>query len=107
MKTAEEILAKHFNCEEYDLPITIGGDLFSGSKRWENFTKLLNAIDDYANQKQPEAKPKDADEFDNYIGEARDQFVVAVENQEWDVKLRTEAEDLLIAFDQMRERLRR
>jgi hypothetical protein len=43
--------------------------------------------------------------FIDYILEARDQFVRAINEQQWDTALRTEAENILIAYDQMRERL--
>jgi hypothetical protein len=45
-------------------------------------------------------------EFEKFISEARDQFVRKVNEQEWDTQLRMEAENLLVAYDQMRERLR-
>lgn len=48
----------------------------------------------------------DAEEFAQYTMEARNSFVASIEEQEWNTKLRTAAEDLLICFDQMRERLK-
>lgn len=45
------------------------------------------------------------EDFKEYMIEARDLFVMEINEQEWNTKLRTSAEDLLICFDQMRERL--
>lgn len=44
--------------------------------------------------------------FDQYLGQARNQFVNAINAQEWNTKMRTEAENLLIAFDQMRAKVK-
>jgi len=43
--------------------------------------------------------------FEEYLGNARSEFIEAVDAQEWNNLLRTEAENILIAYDQMRERL--
>lgn len=43
--------------------------------------------------------------FEDYIKFARNKFVKYINAQEWDNKFRTESEDILIAFDQMREKL--
>lgn len=42
-------------------------------------------------------------DFIKYIAEARSQFVEFINRQEWSNELRTEAENLLIAYDQMKE----
>jgi len=39
--------------------------------------------------------------FENYIDEARSEFVIKVKTQKWNTKMRTAAEDILIAYDQM------
>lgn len=44
--------------------------------------------------------------FEDYMMSAREKFLVDIHNQKWDNKMRTAAEDLLICFDQMRERLK-
>ena len=46
-----------------------------------------------------------AQTFLEYISAAREQFVTAINNQEWNTQMRVEAENLLIAYDQMREKL--
>lgn len=46
-------------------------------------------------------------EFEKYISEARDRFVRKVNEQEWNTQLRMEAENLLTAFDQMREQIKK
>lgn len=61
------------------------------------------AMHSYASSKQ-EGQP-DADNFMMYVMATRDSFVKAIDEQKWDTLLRTKAEDLLICFDQMRERL--
>lgn len=43
--------------------------------------------------------------FKQYLTQARDNFVRAVNEQKWDSALRLEAENLLVAFDQMRDKL--
>lgn len=43
--------------------------------------------------------------FDQFIGNERDTFVKAINEQEWNTQMRTAAESLLIAYDQMRARL--
>lgn len=43
--------------------------------------------------------------FDQFIGNERDAFVKSINEQEWNTQMRTSAESLLIAYDQMRERL--
>lgn len=45
------------------------------------------------------------EEFKQYIKEARYHFVSAVNKTEWNTELRTECENLLIAYDQMAERI--
>lgn len=40
--------------------------------------------------------------FSEYTTEARSKFVGYINKLEWDTKLRTECEDLLIAYDQMK-----
>ncbi len=50
---------------------------------------------------------KDAKEFDSYIQESRDEFVTKFWEQWPDAKERVTAENLLICFDQMRDRLLR
>jgi len=40
--------------------------------------------------------------FSDYTKEARAKFTNYISSLEWNVKLRTECEDLLIAFDQMK-----
>ena len=55
----------------------------------------------------PDESPikEDGEDFDNYIVLARDEFVKEVNKQDWNTKLRMTAENLLIAYDQMRQRL--
>lgn len=48
----------------------------------------------------------DWEEFDKAVGEERDKFVIDVNKQEWNTKLRCSAENILIMYDQMRERLK-
>jgi hypothetical protein len=49
---------------------------------------------------------KDEEEtFEDYMSNAREKFVIDIHNQKWNNAMRTAAEDLLICFDQMRERL--
>lgn len=43
--------------------------------------------------------------FDEYLGEARDRFVRKIREQDWNTPLRTEAENILIAYDQARHKL--
>lgn len=45
------------------------------------------------------------EDFKQYLSEARDRFCKKINEQNWNTELRTEAENILIAFDQMRERL--
>jgi len=44
--------------------------------------------------------------FDEYIKDARDVFVNAVNSQKWNTKMRTASEDILIAYDQLVTELR-
>jgi hypothetical protein len=46
----------------------------------------------------------DEKEFDAYCTEARDAFCNAINGQKWNSGLRTEAENILICFDQLRDR---
>lgn len=48
----------------------------------------------------------DSIEFDKYLSESRECFVRSINIQEWNRKMRTVSESLLIAFDQAQERLR-
>lgn len=48
----------------------------------------------------------DAAEFEDYIGDARDAFVNDVNNQDWNTKMRTASESILICFDQMADRIK-
>jgi len=48
----------------------------------------------------------DAAEFEDYIGNARDAFVNDVNNQDWNTKMRTASESILICFDQMADRIK-
>lgn len=48
---------------------------------------------------------EDNDLFMGYITEARDEFVLTIQQQEWNTEMRTAAEDILIAYDQMKQRL--
>ena len=48
---------------------------------------------------------EDGEDFDNYVVLARDEFVKEVNKQDWNTQLRMTAENLLIAYDQMRQRL--
>ncbi len=43
--------------------------------------------------------------FEDYLREARDEFVVAVNRQDWNTELRVTAENLLNAYDQCRGKL--
>ena len=43
--------------------------------------------------------------FADYMGNARNKFVNAIQQQKWNTELRTSAEDILIAYDQMRKRI--
>lgn len=43
--------------------------------------------------------------FEDFMSNSRDAFVKEINEQEWNTKLRTTAEDILICFDQMRERI--
>lgn len=52
-----------------------------------------------------EKEAKTAQDFDLYIVEARNRFVDKINQQEWRTELRTEAENLLVAYDQMREKI--
>lgn len=51
------------------------------------------------------SKEAEAKDFIQYLSEARDQFVQAINKQQWNTELRTEAENILIAYDQMREKI--
>lgn len=42
--------------------------------------------------------------FEEYLRNARNEFVRMIELQKWDTNLRCAAEDFLIAFDQAREK---
>lgn len=42
--------------------------------------------------------------FEEYLRNARDEFVIEINKQEWSTELRCTAEDFLIAFDQAREK---
>jgi hypothetical protein len=44
--------------------------------------------------------------FDEYLGEARERFVRKIQEQEWNTPLRTEAENILIAYDQARQMIK-
>ena len=44
--------------------------------------------------------------FLEYLQDARKEFVDLINSQEWNAKLRTGCEDLLIAFDQMYDKLK-
>lgn len=54
----------------------------------------------------PAASGKQSDDgtFKEYLSNTRDEFVKEINAQEWNIKLRTTAEDLLIAFDQLRDK---
>lgn len=54
---------------------------------------------------EPTAVKGDDETFEDYMRNTRDRFVIEVREQEWNVKLRVTAEDLLICFDQMRDKL--
>lgn len=54
--------------------------------------------------KRKEESTPEAGSFEQYLSSTRNKFVNAVRNQEWNTELRVEAEDMLIAFDQLRER---
>jgi len=43
--------------------------------------------------------------FADYMGNARNKFVNDIQQQKWNTELRTSAEDILIAYDQMRKRI--
>ena len=68
----------------------------------------VNVVDmliDFAALK-PIAKEQDTDkkEFLDYTTTARDEFVSYINSLEWNTELRTKVEDLLIAYDQLKER---
>lgn len=44
--------------------------------------------------------------FENYLHETRGEFVKAVNELQWNTGFRTKCENLLIAFDQMKQALR-
>lgn len=50
-------------------------------------------------------QPPSSVDFDEYIREERDAFVLAINEAPWNTKQRTQAENLLIAYDQMRDKL--
>lgn len=54
---------------------------------------------------QIEPKKEVESSFLDYIQKARSKFVEAINRQEWDNELRMEAENILLAYDQMREHL--
>ncbi len=61
---------------------------------------------DNTQPKEQPLLPIDPNEsFEDYMRNSRNEFVMEINRQEWNTKLRTTAEDLLICFDQMRERL--
>lgn len=43
--------------------------------------------------------------FEEYMRNAREKFLIDIHNQPWNNEMRTAAEDFLICFDQMREKL--
>jgi len=48
---------------------------------------------------------KSLKEFQAFVTQERRNFVNAVNSQKWDTEMRTASENLLIAFDQMKEKL--
>lgn len=44
-------------------------------------------------------------DFEKYLSAERDAFVIAINSNDWNTKVRTAAEDFLICFDQLRERV--
>ena len=56
------------------------------------------------------AIPKDNDmsgeeTFEDYMRNARNEFVEEINKQDWNTELRVAAENILIAYDQMRDKI--
>ena len=68
------------------------------------FREMYSDLEQLQFTKPDTAAPTPAD-FLEYVKDERDNFCKAINSQEWDTELRTVAEKLLIAYDQMNSRL--
>ena len=65
---------------------------------------LGDLLEEYAQQSQPSGMRCEP-EFIEYINKSRAAFVKHIHGMKWDAKFRTAVDDLLICFDQMKNRL--
>lgn len=76
-------------------------------KKLANLVLICEAMDEYAAQFQTEDKEveDDTDKFLKECSVERDKFVNAITGRGYDVSLRVVAEDILVMYDQLRERV--
>lgn len=74
------------------------------NKSTENWSKIKDK-DEWLNEVRGEENKSEVEEFLNCVNKTRDKFVITIDRQDWNTQMRTAAEDLLIIYDQMKERL--
>lgn len=86
-----------------------GYSLAACKQRLSDYSEVIrdiNSISPGVNSTNHVQPVKDQpDSFEEYMTNSRNAFIKEVGEQEWNTKLRTTAEDIIICFDQMRERL--
>ncbi len=93
---------------EYDILFSVRGCIYSQISEWhKNMGSEKDVFIQECDSLNVEwIKPTEADEdFLLAVRNTRNAFVNAVNIQDWNTELRTAAEDILIMYDQMREKL--
>lgn len=104
-------LAEHFGYKSFDDMDTTDRSIAEWIEK--NVVASIVAEDDYNHQvalheakyELPISKADDDAQFKQYVRRERDAFVRFINELEWNRPLRTACENLLIAYDQMRDRL--